>query len=658
MSNLVDLNPYGVYNDLQGRPLNNGKVYIGLPNQDPRQYPAQVFWDAALTIPAAQPLRTVGGYVARNGKPAKLYINGNYSLMVMTQLNVQVFYEPDYYLIGSNSIVSAQDLASSTGGTLVGFLQSGTGAVLRNMLSKTREIVSVADFGATGSGVEAVKIQAAIDYVNSVGGGDVLLPIVSSGYDLGAIGLTLYQNVVLRGVAGAYVQGSRGVQLKYSGTGNAIFGQNILDSQIQNIVIDVSQSSGSAINGIYLKGVWKTSFRHVTVKGTSTFFTASISGTTMTVSAISSASTPKLAVGQVISANGIIAGTTITALGTGTGGTGTYTVSNSQTLASRAMAAAKGNSILFDTNPAGTFGGQHNLLEEVECADGLIALKGVSATDGVTTTVFNTVRGYKYYLYHSQGVLINSTAESFYDIGFAFDGNGTQFTMVGCDIEGTGDTGIAITGGATVREMGTIWAGFSGATRVSGTMASMRSYGSYESQQALSAGNSYLWELFGGLVGTGTTPNFISEYVNVDSVTGGAQTANRVWKRLLNGAEVTDHDWKEHAFVKKAITTSATTAATVLTIPISNGLGTRISVHCYGTQIGDAAFSNTRDAVVCNNGGTLAITSGAQLTCGSSGTINFTASGANLLVTWTPTTANTSTANFNIEIRGSWTSYT
>src|SRR5690348_14530793 len=56
--------------------------------------------------------------------------------------------------------------------------------------------------------------------------------------------------------------------------------------------------------------------------------TASISGTTMTVTAVGSGT---LQVGETISGTGVTAGTTITALGTGTGGTGTYTVSASQT---------------------------------------------------------------------------------------------------------------------------------------------------------------------------------------------------------------------------------------------------------------------------------------------------------------------------------------
>ena len=63
-------------------------------------------------------------------------------------------------------------------------------------------------------------------------------------------------------------------------------------------------------------------------------FTGSISGTTLTVTAIPNGA---LGVGNVISGAGVSGGTTITALGTATGQTGTYTVNNSQTVSSEAM---------------------------------------------------------------------------------------------------------------------------------------------------------------------------------------------------------------------------------------------------------------------------------------------------------------------------------
>jgi len=63
-------------------------------------------------------------------------------------------------------------------------------------------------------------------------------------------------------------------------------------------------------------------------------FTASISGITMTVTAVASGT---LAVGQALLGTGVVAGTIITGLGTGTGGTGTYVVSTGQTVSSETI---------------------------------------------------------------------------------------------------------------------------------------------------------------------------------------------------------------------------------------------------------------------------------------------------------------------------------
>jgi len=65
-----------------------------------------------------------------------------------------------------------------------------------------------------------------------------------------------------------------------------------------------------------------------------TVFTGSIATTTLTVTAVTSGS---IGVGTYITGTGVTAGTYITALGTGTGSTGTYTVSASQTIASRTL---------------------------------------------------------------------------------------------------------------------------------------------------------------------------------------------------------------------------------------------------------------------------------------------------------------------------------
>ena len=78
---------------------------------------------------------------------------------------------------------------------------------------------------------------------------------------------------------------------------------------------------------------------------TNAIFTGSISGTTLTVTAMTVGT---LAVGQVLSNPTIAMGTTITALGSGTGKTGTYTVNLSQTVASTVISSANGNGILLN----------------------------------------------------------------------------------------------------------------------------------------------------------------------------------------------------------------------------------------------------------------------------------------------------------------------
>lgn len=79
---------------------------------------------------------------------------------------------------------------------------------------------------------------------------------------------------------------------------------------------------------------------------TAATFTGAITGTTLTVTAVA---TGTLQVGQIISGVGVTAGTYITALGTGTGGTGTYTVSTSQTVVSIALSTV---GIVFPTIPS------------------------------------------------------------------------------------------------------------------------------------------------------------------------------------------------------------------------------------------------------------------------------------------------------------------
>jgi hypothetical protein len=67
--------------------------------------------------------------------------------------------------------------------------------------------------------------------------------------------------------------------------------------------------------------------------------TGSIAGETLTVTAVT---TGVLTIGQTISGTGVTAGTQITGFGTGTGGTGTYTVNAAQTVSSTTITGSGG----------------------------------------------------------------------------------------------------------------------------------------------------------------------------------------------------------------------------------------------------------------------------------------------------------------------------
>lgn len=89
-------------------------------------------------------------------------------------------------------------------------------------------------------------------------------------------------------------------------------------------------------------------------------FTGTISTTTLTVTAVAQGA---LSVGQLVSGSGVLPDTYITALGTGKGGTGTYTINNSQTVGSAtAMTAPNGLPPAFSaTGSIATSGGVDTL---------------------------------------------------------------------------------------------------------------------------------------------------------------------------------------------------------------------------------------------------------------------------------------------------------
>lgn len=155
--------PFPQYFDNDGRPLDSGYLYFGTAGQNPETSPITVYWDSAGTQPAAQPIRTKNGFAMRNGAPAMVFVNGDYSLTVKDRRRRLLFYAQTSADYTSYAAVQA-GLAASTGAGLIGWIQSGVNAVFRWIRDKLRERVSVEDFGAVGDGVadDTVAITAAL----------------------------------------------------------------------------------------------------------------------------------------------------------------------------------------------------------------------------------------------------------------------------------------------------------------------------------------------------------------------------------------------------------------------------------------------------------------------------------------------------------------
>lgn len=132
--------PFPTFQDVDGKPLENGYIWIGTENLDPQTSPIAVYWDEALTQLAAQPIRTNGGYPVNAGTPVRIYVNAAYSIRVMDKKGRVVYSSPSDTLYLDSAHVR--------------FIQDGVGAAPRTSQSKMRERISILDFaGADPTGV-------------------------------------------------------------------------------------------------------------------------------------------------------------------------------------------------------------------------------------------------------------------------------------------------------------------------------------------------------------------------------------------------------------------------------------------------------------------------------------------------------------------------
>ena len=124
-------------------------------------------------------------------------------------------------------------------------------------------------------------------------------------------------------------------------------------------------------------------------------FTGSMSGTTLTVTALLTGS--PIVVGMYVDGSSVTDGTYITAFGTGTGGTGTYTINQSVTAASTTI-TANGNIPLGDPSPMSTGVGPlgriyvWDIVPQALVTNNIAATQTPAAAGSLTLTAGTSVR--------------------------------------------------------------------------------------------------------------------------------------------------------------------------------------------------------------------------------------------------------------------------
>ena len=227
MSSLSVVSPFIPFMNKAGIPLESGYVYIGVSDLNPETNPITVYWDAALTISAAQPLRTSGGYFIRSGSPSTVYASGtDFSMTVRDKLKNLIWSAP-----------AATGISPDANG--VSYMPSGTGAVITTVQNKLHELVSVKNFGAVGDNItdDTVALQKAITATRLQDGNSTKLY-----WNKGTYKIT--DNLILG--TNQYIEFDPGVIINLQPIANLELTSCFVASNQTNVIIE---GNGATING-------------------------------------------------------------------------------------------------------------------------------------------------------------------------------------------------------------------------------------------------------------------------------------------------------------------------------------------------------------------------------------------------------------------------
>jgi hypothetical protein len=156
------LTPFPLFYDADGVPLEEGYIYVGVAGLNPETNPQLVYWDSALTIVAAQPIRTLNGYPSNSGTPGMIYTSTtNFSVTVKTKASVTVYSTLSNTYASSLGTMSTQNASAVaiTGGTITGLsspLPIASGGTAGNTASAARTALGLGTIATQGAGAVAI----------------------------------------------------------------------------------------------------------------------------------------------------------------------------------------------------------------------------------------------------------------------------------------------------------------------------------------------------------------------------------------------------------------------------------------------------------------------------------------------------------------------
>lgn len=157
--------PFPLFTEADGSPLDAGYIYIGIENLNPETNPLTIYWDSTSLIPAAQPLRTMDGYIYRSGALANAYTTASaYSMTVKDRFGALIYYLPSVKPSGGGSIGTS------------GVQSVATLGAVRNLDKSTASpSVVTAGYYAIGDGGGARYYLDASDNISVDDGGAVIV---------------------------------------------------------------------------------------------------------------------------------------------------------------------------------------------------------------------------------------------------------------------------------------------------------------------------------------------------------------------------------------------------------------------------------------------------------------------------------------------------